>query len=127
MKASLLTFALLSLLATSGLARTWTSSDGSKTFEGELRSFDAETGLVKVLIGGRVVEFAKDKLSQEDITFLEESATAKGTAAAGPDESTEIGAKVAKAKLQQLDGKRYRRAEASKPAEYYILYYSASW
>ena len=35
---SLLLAAITSLLLTGALARTWTSADGAKTFEGELKS-----------------------------------------------------------------------------------------
>ena len=41
--------------------------------------------------------------------------------------SSEVGSKVAKAKLNRLEGKRFKKAELTKAPEYYILYYSASW
>ena len=125
MKASLMAIAIFSLALSGASARTWTSSDGSKTFEGDLRSYDEESGIVTVIMNGRAVEFPKSKLSAGDITFLKEAQ--KPEAAAGPDIETEIGAKVAKAKLQRLEGKRFKRAEVEKNPKYYILYYSASW
>lgn len=125
MKASLIAIASLSLAISGANARTWTSSDGAKTFEGDLRSYNENSGIVTVLINGRAVDFPKDKLSKEDVAFLQESKTQE--VAAGPDIETEIGAKVAKAKLQRLDGKRYKKADLEKNPKYYILYYSASW
>ncbi len=125
MKASLIATAILALTLSGADGRTWTSSDGSKTFEGDLRSYDESSGIVTVVINGRAVEFPRSKLSAEDVAFLNESKTPE--AAAGPDTGTEIGAKVAKAKLQRLEGKRFKKAEVEKSPKYYILYYSASW
>jgi hypothetical protein len=54
-------------------ARTWTSADGSKTFEGDLRSYDPTTGMVGVTqSNGKLVEFNQDKLSAADGAFLEQ-------------------------------------------------------
>ena len=54
-------------------ARTWTSSDGVKTFEGELLSYDAASGKVSVtLANGKELTFTQDKLSEADITYLKE-------------------------------------------------------
>lgn len=53
-------------------ARTWTSADGSKTFEGELGRYDKATGKVTVILkrNGRSTTFAIDKLSDADKSFL---------------------------------------------------------
>ncbi len=108
-------------------ARSWTSSDGSRTFEGTLRSYNSDTGEVTVLMEGRPVIFPESKLSAEDIAFIKEEEQKKiDTKASKPDESS-IGAAVLKAKLHRLDGKRFRRAELEKAPEYYIFYFSASW
>lgn len=125
MKASLIAIAVLALAVSGANARTWTSADGAKTFEGDLRSYNESSGIVTVLINGRAVDFPKDKLSSEDIAFLEEAKTTEE--ASGPDTETEVGAKIAKAKLQRLDGKRYKKAELEKNPKYYLLYFSASW
>ena len=128
MKASLLFTAVISLSISGAIARTWTSSDGAKTFEGELRSYNATTGIVTVLINGRAVNVPKEKLSEADIAFLKEAdSKSQESSSATPGTETEVGAKVTKAKLQRLDGKRYKRAEVEKNPKYYILYYSASW
>ena len=125
MKASLIAVAIFALSLSGASGRTWTSADGSKTFEGELRSYNATTGTVTVIVNGRALEFPESKLSAGDIAFLEESNTDETPAS--PDTETEVGALVAKAKLQRLDGKRYRKAELEKNPEYYLIYYSASW
>lgn len=123
-------YALIGLLASLGSthARTWTSADGTKTFEGTLKSYDAETQSVTVLINGNAMTFSTDKLSQEDITFLEEQKDAEPEAAPAEKASESvIGAKVAGAKLHRLNGKRFKKAELEKAPEFYLLYYSASW
>lgn len=109
--------------------RTWTSSDGSKTFEGTARSYDATRGTVSVVTAdGRLLTFPADKLSAADQEWLKTwDASSSPSASAAPDTESEVGSKVAKAKLQKLDGKRYKRAELDKTPEYYLFYYSASW
>jgi len=70
---SLLLAAITGLLLTGAHARTWTSADGTKTFVGELLSYDPESGAVGVtLAGGKPMTFTQDKLSAVDITFLKE-------------------------------------------------------
>ncbi len=127
MKKSILISTLAALiLISSAQARMWTSSDGAKTFEGTLRSYNAETGMVTVVVNGRPLSFEKAMLSAADIKFLEEDATVKVDPAEAAAE-TVVGAQVVKAKLNRLDGDRYKKAELDKAPEYYILYYSASW
>lgn len=70
-KAIFATTALTLLFAAELSARTWTSSDGEKTFEGELVSYDAATGTVIVEMNtGQKAAFPQDKLSAADIAFL---------------------------------------------------------
>jgi len=64
------------LLSAPSSARTWKSADGSKTFEGELVSYDEKTGAVKVSISGVAGNFNQNILSQEDIEFLKQQAAA---------------------------------------------------
>ncbi|MFT5108637.1 MAG: hypothetical protein ACI9UA_004281, partial [Pseudoalteromonas tetraodonis] len=44
------TAALALALFTSLQARTWTSADGTRTFEAELQSYDAASGEVRVIL-----------------------------------------------------------------------------
>lgn len=70
---SLLLAAITSQLLSLAHARTWTSADGTKTFEGELLSYDAATGAVGVtLADGKVMNVSQDKFSVADIAFLKE-------------------------------------------------------
>jgi hypothetical protein len=64
--------AITSLLLTGAQARTWTSADGAKSFEGELKSYDPRIGVVTVaLTNGTSMHFEQDKLSATDIAYLE--------------------------------------------------------
>lgn len=131
MKKSILFAALLALAIPSLHARTWTSADGSKTFEGDLRSYNPTTGEVTVLVNGRATTFQESVLSEADRTFLkEEGANPTSDSSDDPSaalEGQKVGAQVLKAKLHRLEGERYKRAEMAKAPEYYIMYFSASW
>jgi len=58
------------------MARIWKSADGSRTFEGELVSYDKKTGMVQMSIGGNTGSFNQNILSAEDIEFLKQGAAA---------------------------------------------------
>ena len=65
--------AMILLPASIAHARTWTSADGSKTFEGDLQSYDPATGAVSVMLpDGKRMSFLRDKLAAADIAFLNE-------------------------------------------------------
>ncbi|QQL44930.1 hypothetical protein [Sulfuriroseicoccus oceanibius] len=113
-------------LSASADARTWTSSDGSKTFEG---TFISERGeKVTVDVNGRRLTFTKDKLSEADQTWIAENSKPEPPEATGEADlsSQAIGKEVEK-KLAKLDGKRVKSYKLTKAPEYYILYFSASW
>ena len=115
-------------------ARTWTSADGSKKFEGELKAFDKDGGKVTVIMrNGRSMTFDIAKLSEGDQTFLEENAA--GDAAAGGGDNVREALKAQKGGsklssrglLEKIDGKKFAKYEFTKAPEFYIVYYSASW
>ena len=113
MKSSLLILVLgIGVLLAMAEGRTWTSADGTQTFEGELKSYDAAKGIVRVVRPNGVrTTFTQDKLSAEDIAWLEKNANkpaAGQTAKVGelPDE------------LPDPDGEE---ADMSKPVQVYIL------
>lgn len=116
-------------LLTNLSARTWTSADGEKTFEGDVVSYDVDGKSVEVrLASGRTMKFGEDKLSADDITFLKEWHAENNK----PDPAEllaeqVVGKKLTKAKIHQLDGKRFKKVEMETAPEYYILYFSASW
>lgn len=102
------TLLLCSALLTGAHGRTWTSADGSKTFEAKFKSYDAETGEVVVsLRNGRTRKFNKSFLSADDITFLN-SQGRKSSQSVG--ELPDV--------LPDPDGKD---ADMSKPVQVYIL------
>ena len=113
-------------------ARTWTSADGTKTFEGDLKSYDKATGKVTVALpNGKTLTFGTDKLSDADKTFLAEQP--KAAAEGGEDvaealKEQKIGSKLLKKGiLQKLDGKKFANFELTKAPQYYLVYFSASW
>lgn len=74
--------AVASLSLAGAHARTWTSADGTKTFEGELVAYDAGKGRVTVsLSNGQSITFTQDKLSEADVAHLGENATEAAVAA----------------------------------------------
>jgi hypothetical protein len=114
------TLVALALSLSAAHARTWTSSDGSKTFEGELLSYDAATGNVGVtLANGKELTFNQDKLSEDDIAFLKEKGDIAPPAAAADAPATSSGdvADVPET-IPDPDGEP---ADMSKPVQVYIL------
>ena len=119
---------LLMLSASFAQARTWTSADGSQTFEGDLRRYNAATEMVTVVVDGSPITFPTLRLSEGDLAFLKEHE--ENLSKSDPTEASEerlVETQVRKAKLHRFDGKRFRRAELEEPPEYYFFYFSASW
>ncbi len=111
------TAALVLLLGIGVQARTWTSSDGAKTFEGELKSYDPATGIVNVTQpNGKVMKFQQDKLSAADIEFLKEKGKTDAPAAGKPG-TVKPGIDPGKL-LERSDGKA---ADMAKPVQVFIL------
>lgn len=112
--------AALVLSLPSVFARTWTSADGSKTFEGELLSYDAETGNVGVtLANGSQIVFNQDKLSDSDIAFLKEQGDVAPPAPIANASTGRSGTvKDLPDVLPKPDGKE---ADMSKPVQVFIL------
>lgn len=114
-------------------ARTWTSSDGERTFEGELQNFDKATGNVTVDVNGRAIAFTVDKLSEADAKFLAEWEPPVVEEVMDSDsikealEGQKVGKSLTGSTVSKLDGKRFKRASLEKVPKYYLLYFSASW
>lgn len=111
----------MAVLALGVQARTWTSPDGSKTFEGELKSYDPATGMVGVALpDGKELVFKQDKLSPDDIAFLQEKgATGTPAPAQGAANTASPGVKVSTDNLfAKHDGKP---ADMGKPVQVFIL------
>jgi len=113
MKSSLLILVLgVGVLLPMAEGRTWTSADGTQTFEGELKSYDAAKGIVRVVRPNGVrTTFTQDKLSAEDIAWLEENANK-------PAAGQTIKVKELPDELPDPDGEE---ADMSKPVQVYIL------
>ena len=127
---------LLALLCAVSLsaatARTWTSANGDKTFEGEFVSL--AKGLLTVRkTNGRETTFKVTLLSEEDQKFAAEQA-AKLARKAKEKKAAEAAANAAVPKelsgnLVKLKGKRLSKiaAEDQKMPQYYFVYFAASW
>ncbi len=112
------TLAALFLSLSAAHARTWKSSDGAKTFEGELKAYSAETGKVTVtLANGKDLTFPQEKLSADDIAFLKEKGTIAPPPAAAATSSSEKAASVPTV-IPDPDGKP---ADMTKPVQVFIL------
>lgn len=71
--------AIAALLLTAAHARTWTSIDGARTFEGELMTYDPDNGMVGVkLLSGKVMNLSLKLLSPGDIAFIKDQGTVDG-------------------------------------------------
>ena len=118
----------LALWVSVGNSRTWTSADGSKTFEGDFRSYNATTGEVSIVRDGTLIRVKKELLSEADIKFATEVKAEVTTESIAEElKEQKVGAVLANSKLHRLDGKRFRKAEIEAVPEYYLLYFSASW
>jgi len=128
MKKTILSILLPALLAGPGLARVWTSADGSKTFEGDFISCDGETVTVKR--GIREMTFKIELLSEEDQKWAKEEVTRLEAAKADQKAAAEFAesdfGKSLK-KLSKLEGGKFVDHEITEPPKFFLLYFSASW
>ncbi len=106
---------LSSIVLHASYARTWTSADGSKTFEGELKAYDPEKGMVEVtLTTGRSMKFLQSVLSEADVAFLKEN----GALSANKSKAITGSIKALPDVLPDPDGKE---ADMSKPVQVFIM------
>jgi hypothetical protein len=109
---SLIVFLGMGFLLSLAEARTWTSSDGDRTFEGELDSYDAVNGKVTVILKNRrKLTFNQNKLSEEDIVWLKKN----GNRFIG-ESSLEIGDLP-----KELPDPDAQEADMSKPVQVFIM------
>ena len=123
----LMTIASLALVG-SGLARTWSNADGSKTFEGEFVLCDGTSVTVKR--GIKEITFKLELLSEDDQKWAKAEAVKIAAAA----ENKEAAADFANSdfgksfeKLQKLDGEKFVDHKLEEAPKYVLLYFSASW
>lgn len=116
--------------------RTWTRNDG-KTAELELISVsgadDDKTGEFRMR-SGRTLSLKASTLSPDDAKLLAEwkpddtAAGSTGTSAATGESKPSVFDKYLDGDLVRLTGKSLKTCkDASKPAKYYVFYYTASW
>lgn len=99
------------LLVVSVHGRSWTSADGTKTFEGELKSYDAASGKVSVTKpNGKRMAFTQDKLSADDIEWLKKNG--------GNSTGTNKPIKIEDIKAYCLDFNWGRRRSFAKPGSW---------
>lgn len=126
-KPFLITIASLALLG-SGWARTWTSADGSKTFEGDFVSIDDTSVTVKR--GFKTLTFKLALLSEDDQKWAKEEG-AKMAAAANDDaaatEFSESDLGKAFKKTQKFDGRKFAKHKLEGAPKYFLIYLGASW
>lgn len=126
-KTILLSIATL-VLAGSSQARTWTSADGSKTFEGDLVSCDDTSVTVKR--GTKELTFKLEILSEDDQKWAK-AETLKAAAAEGNKkaaaEFAESDFGKAFRKLQKFDGKKFSKFELEEAPKHFLIYFGASW
>ena len=130
------TTALWMMFIAGAQARTWTSADGTQTFEGELKAYDQASGLVTVTMqSGKAARYHLNKFSADDKAFIvaqslgetlaaPETPTPAATPAAAPAAVTAAGPggqKVAvdtQGLFKRHDGKP---ADMSKPVQVFVL------
>jgi len=109
--------AVTNLLLAGAHAKTWTSADGTKTFEGELKEYDPATGMVTVMLAtGKEMKFSKKVLTETDIAYLDEKGKVEAPAPAGSS-AAKIDANPEDL-FKSHDGKP---ADMTKPVQVFIL------
>ncbi len=106
-------FVLLFLTTGSLLARTWTSSDGSKEIEGDFKSFDAETNQVTIVVEDQEVEFNLEKLSEDDRSFVQKHTHA---------DEVSITQLLSQATIHQIVGDELKEVSLDIQPDYFLLY-----
>jgi hypothetical protein len=125
-------FALAGLALACGTlqARTWKSSDGSKSFDAELVEYADGKVTVKTS-SGRKMTFKESVLSADDQAFLKEEAERLEKEAAAKAEAEKLATaeipSTLDGNLVKLSGKSFKKYEPETPSKYYLLYFSASW
>lgn len=121
-----LSIAFSLVLPLSAAFEKWTNKDG-KTAELELVEVtgegDAKSGTFKMR-NGRQVAIKMENLSEEDAKRLD----AWEPAPAAEPEKTSVFDEVLDGNLVLFDGKKFQKHTLeTKPAKYYVFYYTASW
>lgn len=109
--------------------RTWTSADGSKTFEGDFESYDAAANKVTVTKAGRPMTFSLDIVSDDDQAWVKQQPSQQALEAAAEAMTAFNDSELGKTlkKMVRLEGNSFKKHEYERAPKYFILYYSGSW
>ena len=110
-------FSSLLTLSDAVESRTWTSADGSQTFEGELIKYNAYTGLVTVDRGDRELTFDQRVLSASDIEYLKEEGPKLAATSSGRSGGTTVSGSIP----DELPDPENEPANMRKPVQVFIL------
>lgn len=102
-------------------ARTWTSADGSKSFEADYLSSSSDS--VRLRRKGKAIDVSFEHLSEADLSWIRDTVAA----AESLEKFTTSSFGKSLKKLQKLKGKRFTRYQMETPPKYFILYFPASW
>lgn len=108
-------------------ARTWTSADGSKTFNAKYVSHTDE--YVTVAKGLKESKFKISLLSEADREWLAAKAQKASSTSSTSKDALDLGSigNGLKGNMVMLKDGKYKDYAAESAPEYYIVYYTASW
>ncbi len=127
MKIFLKGIATLLTLGSLADARTWTNSDGTLEFEGEIQSYNPKSQEVTILVEDQTVVFSQDKLSAKDQEFLKNWTPPTPEPEQPQAEEDLIPRLLKNDVLSVLKENSFQAAQLEKSPQYYLLYFSASW
>lgn len=116
-------------------ARTWTSSDGTKSFEADyIGHTDSAVSIIK---DSKKITFPLNLLSEADQAWTRAHGTETANTASAPKNTLkkETVATTSSSSLTQninkhlkkFDGKSFKEHNLDNKPEYYLVYFSASW
>ena len=116
------------LLTQHSEARTWTSADGEKTFEGEYISSTSKS--VTLIKGKRKTSIRISRLSTADQAWINQEQLRDTSPlkkkSAQPISKQVVGKRLINQTFRATE-KRFVTQNITKSPQYYFLYYSASW
>lgn len=130
MKKPLIILTPLLLSTLSLTARTWTSSDGTRTFEGDFKSYNSSTQTVTVIKNSKNLQVPISALSAEDQQWIRDNASKPSEAVLSIEDQLadqKVGAHLNSKTLSRFDGAKFVKADLEKAPDYYLLYFTASW
>lgn len=121
---TLLSLISLSCLATASLLaemHTWTSADGSRTFEGKLVKYNDYTREVTVARDGKMLTFPEDLLSKDDIEYVRIQAPDLEPLSKPSTSKSSSGSSLSVTIPDELPDPDGEEANMSKPVQVFII------